>query len=97
MSDVLQSIRASPYLSSWADMWLGGNGPEEENDGGLANGTLEGGIANRVFSGPWEFLNELPCNTSTFGSDPSADTGGIAQEVQVSTAEDTAPEELPDK
>eukprot|EP00973_Karenia_brevis_P015683 2146176-Karenia_brevis.AAC.1 len=76
-------------------MWLGGNGPENENNGGIANEaleggianraeneTLEGGIANRVFSGPGEFLNDLPCNTSMVGSDPSADTGGIAQEVQ---------------
>eukprot|EP00973_Karenia_brevis_P045989 6370194-Karenia_brevis.AAC.1 len=87
MSDVLQSVRASPYLSSWADMWLGGNGPDRENDGGIANRTLEGGIANRAENETLEGgianrVYDLSCNPSMVASDPSADTGGIAQEVQ---------------
>eukprot|EP00973_Karenia_brevis_P025736 3550742-Karenia_brevis.AAC.1 len=78
-------------------MWLGGNGPDKENKGGIANSTPEGGIANRVCSGPWEFLHDLPCNNSNVGFDLSADTGGIAYDVQVRSGEDTAREELPDK
>eukprot|EP00973_Karenia_brevis_P007995 1084405-Karenia_brevis.AAC.1 len=88
-------------MSSWVDMWLRGHGPVKENEGGIANVTHEGGIANvtleggidhRVFSGPWNFLNNLPCNNPRVGSDPSAGTGGIAQDVQVSLDEDKAQE-----
>eukprot|EP00973_Karenia_brevis_P007942 1077674-Karenia_brevis.AAC.1 len=93
-------------MSSWADMWLGEDGPDKENEGGIANVadevgiadvTPEGGIAHRVLLGPWDFLKDLPCNNSGVGSDPSAGAGGIARDVQVRSDEDNAREELPDK
>eukprot|EP00973_Karenia_brevis_P030849 4254571-Karenia_brevis.AAC.1 len=48
---VLGSIRASPYMSSWADMWLGEGRPDKENEGGIADVADKGGIADVTLEG----------------------------------------------